>query len=108
MSGAMNGAFLENYAAAEIVKGYENAGREATLYFYRDKDSKEIDFLLEGDGLLLPLEIKKISSPVKSMIASFSALEKPPLRRGSGALVCIVERLSAFDGNNLIVPVGLL
>jgi predicted AAA+ superfamily ATPase len=108
MNGAMNGALLENYAAAEIVKGYENAGREAALYFYRDKDSKEIDFLLEGDGLLLPLEIKKTSSPAKGMIASFSALEKPPLCRGAGALICIVEHLSAFDGNNFIVPVGLL
>jgi hypothetical protein len=63
---------------------------------------------LEGDGLLLPLEIKKISSPAKGMIASFSALEKPPLSRGTGALICIVEHLSAFDSDNLIVPVGLL
>jgi predicted AAA+ superfamily ATPase len=108
MNGAMNGALLENYAIAEIVKGYENAGREASLYFYRNKDSKEIDVLLEGDGLLLPLEIKKTSSPAKGMIASFSALEKSPLRRGPGALICLAEHLSAFDQNNLIVPIGLL
>jgi predicted AAA+ superfamily ATPase len=108
MNGAMNGALLENYAAAEIAKGYENAGREAAIYFYRDKDSKEIDLVLEGDGLLLPLEIKKSSSPAKGMIASFSALEKPPLRRGAGALICLAEHLSAFDRNNFIVPVGLL
>jgi len=108
MNGAMNGAFLENYCIAEIVKGYENAGKEAFLYFYRDKDSKEIDLLLEGDGLLNPVEIKKTASPVKGMISSFSTLEKPPLQRGTGALICLAERFSAFDQDNLIVPVGLL
>ena len=108
MNGAMNSAFLENYVAAEILKGYENSGKDPALYFYRDRDSKEIDLLMEGDGMLLPLEIKKTSSPAKGMIGSFTALEKPHLRRGPGALICLTERLSAFNRENIIVPVGLL
>ena len=108
MNGAMNGAILENYVAAEIIKSYENFGIEPNLYFYRDRDDKEIDLLLERDGLLLPLEIKKTATPVKSMISSFSVLEKPPLRRGPGALICLAEHLSAFDRENIIIPVGLL
>ena len=108
INGAMNGAFLENYIISEILKGYENAGKEAAMYFYRDKDAKEIDLVLEGDGELMPLEIKKTSSPVKSMIASFTALEKPPLKRGKGALICLAEYIGAFDSDNFILPVGLL
>ena len=108
MNGAMNGAFLENYVVSEIQKGYENSGTDPALYFYRDRDSKEIDILLEGDGLLQPLEIKKTSSPVKGMIASFTVLEKHPLRRGPGALICLAEHLGAFDRENFIVPAGLL
>jgi len=108
MNGAMNGAFLENYVISEIVKGYENSGKEAALYFYRDKDAKEIDLLLERDGSLEPLEIKKTASPSKGMIASFAALENLPLRRGAGALICLTEHLGAFDRENLIVPVGLV
>ena len=108
MNGAMNGAFLENYVMSENLKSFENAGKETAMYFYRDKDAKEIDLILEGDGMLMPLEIKKTSSPVKSMIASFTALEKPPLIRGTGALICLAEHLGAFDQNNFIVPIGLL
>jgi predicted AAA+ superfamily ATPase len=108
MNGIMNGAILENYCAAEIVKGYENAGREPSVYFYRDKDAREIDLLLERDGSLEPLEIKKTASPAKGMISSFAALEKPPLRRGTGAIICLAEHLGAFDSDNLIVPVGLV
>ena len=58
--------------------------------------------------MLLPLEIKKTSSPAKGMIASFSVLEKKSMCRGPGALICLAEKFSAFDHNNVIVPVGLL
>ena len=108
MNGAMNGAFLENYVTAEIVKGYENSGKEAALYFYRDKDTKEIDLLLESDGMLSPLEIKKTASPSKGMISSFAVLERYSLRRRTGALICLAEHLGAFDSENLIVPAGLV
>jgi len=108
MNGAMNGAIFENYCVSEIVKGYENSGREPSLYFYRDKDSKEIDLLLERDGTLEPIEIKKTASPTKGMLSSFTALEKPNLRRGTGAIICLAEHLSAFDKENLIVPAGLV
>ena len=108
MNGAMNGAVLENFVISEILKSYENSDKDPNLYFYRDRDNMEIDLLLEEDGFLFPLEIKKTSSPVKSMISSFKAIEKPPFRRGPGALICLTEKLSAFDSENYIVPVGLL
>jgi predicted AAA+ superfamily ATPase len=108
MNGTMNGAILENYCVSEIVKGYENTGREPSLYFYRDKDAKEIDLLLERDGALEPIEIKKTASPAMGMISSFTALEKPPLSRGTGAIICLAEHLGAFDRDNLIVPMGLV
>jgi predicted AAA+ superfamily ATPase len=108
MNGVMNGAIFENYCVSEIVKGYENAGKEPSLYFYRDKDPKEIDLLLERDGVLEPIEIKKTASPSKGMISSFSALDKPPLLRGKGAIICLAEHLGAFDKDNLIVPAGLV
>ena len=108
MNGAMNGAILENYCISEIMKGYENSGKEPSLYFYRDKDLREIDLILERDGTLEPIEIKKTASPAKGMLSSFTALEKPNLRRGTGAIFCLAEHLGAFDKDNLIVPAGLV
>lgn len=46
MSGAMSGAILGNFVVSEIVKSYQNCGREPFIYYYRDKDTKEIDILL--------------------------------------------------------------
>lgn len=108
MNGAMNGALLENYVVSEIQKSYQNVGRELYLYYYRDKDAKEIDLLLEGDGFLQPIEIKKTATPEKKMIRNFSVIEKSPLKRGTGAILCLSEKLGAFDKENLIVPIALL
>ena len=67
-SGAMNGAILENYEVAEIMITYLNCWKEPYLYYYRDKDAKEIDIVLEHDGVLNPIEIKKTSNPGTELV----------------------------------------
>lgn len=106
--GAMNGALLENFAVSEIMKGYQNAGLEPYLYFYRDRDTKEIDVIIEGDGRLSPLEIKKTVTPDKRIIKTFGVIDKAPLQVGTSAVLCMAERFGAFDRNNLIVPIWMI
>jgi predicted AAA+ superfamily ATPase len=77
-SGAMSGALLENYTVSEIMKSYQNAGLEPYLYFYRDRDAKEIDVILEGDGKLCPLEIKKTATPDKRLTREVQRNDKSP------------------------------
>lgn len=108
MSGAMSGALLENFAVSEIVKSYHNCGYEPYVYYYRDKDTKEIDLIIEGDGKLYPLEIKKTATPDKRIVKVFDIIDKSPLVRGTGAVLCTSTKLSAFDRDNLIVPIGLI
>ena len=107
-SGAMSGALLENYTVSEIMKSYQNAGLEPYLYFYRDRDAKEIDVILEGDGRLCPLEIKKTATPDKRLTRVFGVIEKGPLQLGAGAVLCVADKFSAFDSNNLIVPIWMI
>ena len=108
MEGAMSGALLENYTVAEIIKSYQNAGQEPFLYYYRDKDAREIDLILERDGKLFPIEIKKMASPPKKLTKVFDLIDKSPLQRGTGAILCMADQLGAFDQNNLIVPISLI
>jgi predicted AAA+ superfamily ATPase len=108
MNGAMSGAILENYVVSELVKSYHNCGKEAFIYYYRDKDAKEIDLILEGDGKLYPIEIKKTAIPAPQLIKVFKTIDKAPLIRGTGAVLCTADKLSAFDANNLIVPVWMI
>jgi predicted AAA+ superfamily ATPase len=105
MNGAMSGAILENFAVSEIIKSYHNCGLEAYIYYYRDRDTKEIDVILESDGKLYPIEIKKTATPAHHLTRVFGVLDKSPLIRGTGAVLCTIDRLSAFDSDNLIVPI---
>lgn len=107
-AGAMNGAILENYVVSEIVKNYLNLGQEPYIYYYRDKDSKEIDIVLEQDGRLNPIEIKKTSNPGTELTKVFSVLDRSSVPRGKGAVICMKPNVSAIDRENFIVPIWTL
>lgn len=107
-SGAMNGAILENYVVSEIAKTYLNSGIEPAMYYYRDKDAKEIDIVLTHDGELHPLEIKKTSNPGTELTKVFSLLDKASVPRGKGAVICMKPALSAIDRDNYIIPIWLI
>ena len=107
-SGAMNGAILENYVVAEIRKTYLNCGKDPYMYYYRDKDAKEIDVVLEHDGILNPIEIKKTSNPGTELTKVFGLLDKASTPRSKGAVVCMKPALGAIDRDNYIVPVWMI
>ena len=107
-SGAMNGAILENYVVSEIAKTYLNCGQEPFMYYYRDKDAKEIDIVLEHDGVLNPIEIKKTSNPGTELTKVFSLLDKASVPRDKGAIICMKPSLGAIDKDNYIVPVWMI
>lgn len=118
--GAMSGAFFESYVFSEIYKSYLNAGKEPPIYYYRDKDQKEIDLLIYQNGILSPVEIKKAASPGKSATKNFHVLE--PARTtetsggleslkveiGMGSVVCMASDLIPLDEKNWYVPVWLI
>lgn len=107
-SGAMNGAMLENYVVSEIFKSYQNSAKTPFIYYYRDKDMKEIDLLIEADGKLFPIEIKKTASPTPQLIRVFKTLDKGNVKRGNGAVLCMKEKLMALDRQNYIIPISLI
>ena len=107
-SGAMNGAILENYVVAEIRKSYLNCGQEPFMYYYRDKDAREIDIILEHDGVLNPIEIKKTANPGSELTGVFHLLDHSSVPRSKGAVVCMKPELSAIDRDNYIVPVWII
>lgn len=107
-SGAMNGAVLENYVVAEIMKTYLNSGKEPYMYYYRDKNMKEIDIVLEHDGVLNPIEIKKTSNPETELTKVFGLLDRASMQRSKGAVICMKPQISVIDRENYVVPVWVI
>ena len=104
-AGALNGAILENYTVSEILKTYFNAGEQPLLYYYRDNDAKEIDIVMESDGSLHPMEIKKTANPGTELTRPYKLLDKGAVPRGKGAILCMKEALSAIDSENYVIPI---
>ncbi|MBE6938862.1 MAG: ATP-binding protein [Ruminococcaceae bacterium] len=108
MNGAINGAILENYVVAELLKSYHNNAKECLLWYYRDSNSNEIDMVIESDGMLHPLEIKRSVNPGSELISAFNLLDKASVPRGNGAILCMRPKLSAINSENYIVPIWMI
>jgi predicted AAA+ superfamily ATPase len=109
-AGAMAGAFFESFIVAEVIKSYMNKGAlDLPLYFYRDKDMNEIDLLIEENGTLHPLEIKKHADPDTGDVKAFALLDKMHgMRRGPGGIICLYDSLITLQGCDRVIPVCYL
>lgn len=107
-NGAINGAILENFVVSELLKSYHNNAKECLLWYYRDSNSNEIDMVIESDGMLHPLEIKRSVNPGSELISAFNLLDKASVPRGNGAILCMRSKLSAINSENYIVPIWMI
>lgn len=119
--GAMNGAMFETFAISEILKSFSNEGLDyrymVSYYRGKDKDRKtgdggqtqkesEIDFVIEENGVLYPVEIKMNSKVTADMTAAFQVLDKiPEKKRGTGAVLCTCPQPGMLRENVLQIPI---
>lgn len=106
--GAKSGEILETFVFSEILKSYWHNGRKPTISFYRDKEKKEIDIIMEENGKVYPIEIKKKSNPDKKDIKNFDVLQKAGLSVGEGAVICLASTHLPLSENVNIIPVSYL
>jgi len=73
------GALFEAFIAAEVVKAQVNSGRRREIYYYRDQQGLEVDFLVpRANGGVALVECKATRSVAPAMAA--------PMQRLAGAL----------------------
>lgn len=108
MNGAASGHFFENYVVGEFVRNYAYGKSRVNLNFYRDRSMNEIDLIIEADGILHPVEIKKGSSPERKLVKVFSVLEKTGKPTGNGGIVCMIDMPLPIDEKNCYIPSGIL
>lgn len=108
MEGAASGHFYENYVVIEILKNISNNVQRANITFYRDRDGREVDVILEDDKGLHPFEIKQSTNPSKSEIRKFHLLEKSGIKLGNGGVICMCIEPFPIDDKNSLIPSNIL
>ncbi len=105
----MAGAFFETYVVSEIVKSIRNAGKriEYTLYYYRDRDQKEVDLIYVKDQTLYPIEIKKGIGQDKAN-KNFSILKQYKMPISTGLIIDTSEKLFPLNRDAYYCPVGMI
>lgn len=57
------GRLLEQYVGLELVTKIEASNSLASIYFWRDHDGPEVDYVLEQDGKYTPIGVKLTKKP---------------------------------------------
>lgn len=111
--GPLNGKFYETYVISEIAKSFYAAGydpdaiSEKQFYFYRDRDKKAIDFLIETIEGIYPIEIKKGVNPSNSD-KNFDVLNKYGKKVFPGLVIDSKSKIFKLNDKAYEVPIELI
>ena len=103
------GALCEGFVAAEIAKSQLNRGYRRELYYFRDQQGLEVDFLLprKGGGVRL-VEVKASSTVTPAMAASMQRLaaawRQRPASRGGVEMMVVHKAPRHPAGSRAIAP----
>ena len=106
--GAMAGPILETFVVSEILKSWLHRMVEPSLYYYRDRDKREVDLLFSLDGRLHPVEVKRSATVRRDWRRAFTPLERLGPEVGPGGIVCLVRERLPITARVEAIPVTLL
>jgi hypothetical protein len=90
------GALFEGFIASGIVKAQVNSGRRRELYYFRDEQGLEVDFLVPGrSGLVSLVECKAGRTVTPAMAAPMQRLAEALKKKRSGRAkvdLCLVHQ----------------
>ena len=98
--GPLAGPMLETWVYGQLLRSFANAGIDPQLYYFRNLDGAEVDFLLEHNGCLYPMEVKLSSRPMPGDLKGARHIPTGINRMHPGVVLCTAtsfEKLNA-DG----------
>lgn len=108
MAGAASGHYFENFVVGELMRNNAYGESVGNMSYYRDTNQKEIDVVIEEDGMLHPIEIKKATNPEKKIVKAFNVLKTSNNILGKGLVICMTDRVFPIDENNILVPASII
>jgi predicted AAA+ superfamily ATPase len=100
------GALFEGFVAAEILKSQINQGMRKELYYFRDQQGLEVDFLVpRHDSALWMLECKASKTVRPSMAAPLLSLRRAMPKMSTRSMV--VHRKSRSDLSTTALAPGI-
>jgi uncharacterized protein len=108
-SGPMAGAIFETAVFSELLKCYYHQGQMPSLYFWRTAAGLEVDFLVETERGIIPIETKTSATPTSSMAVGIRSLQSDLGGKvGKGYVVHPGNIILTLGQNIVALPFGEL
>ena len=94
---------------SEIIKSYYNSSKDykREIYYYRDKDQKEVDLIIESFEGIYPIEIKKGINRV-SHKKNFNFLKKYNKKILNGLIIDSCEKIVPLNNEIYYCPISMI
>lgn len=107
-NGAMSGHIFETFVFTEILKSWWNSIKTPQLFYYRDRDCREIDILILKDNTIYPIEIKRSATVKSDWAKHFDVLSRFSEEKGDGAVICMTGEDVPIKSGVRAIPVSYI
>ncbi len=105
VSGPAAGALFETAVFGEILRAFLHQGETPRVFFWRTAAGDEVDFVVERQGRLVPIEAKLTKTPTPRHARSIERFRSAYGRAAEpGILVCLVDEPAAVTRDCRAVP----
>ena len=97
----------KDFNVDELLRVYRKFTEKFTGYFYRDRDKKEVDFIIESVDGIYPIEIKKGTKP-SNLGKNFHVLNKFDKKVFPGIVIDNRDKIFKINDMAYEVPIELI
>ena len=102
---SFKGRLVETYIHNEIVKSFKNNGVDIQMYYYRDNNQNEVDFIILRDGNLYLIEAKAGKKYSSDDIEGFKQLLKTKYSIAGQCIICTTENIYRLNSQAYAFPI---
>ena len=98
------GRLFEQFVGLELLRLFRAQRRSVKLRFWRDPDGPEVDWVLDCDGVYVPIEVKWTDSPTAGDARHLNCFMAEYPTFGKGYVVCRVPRKTKIGEHVTALP----
>ncbi len=102
---SFKGRIIETYIHNEIVKSYLNNGISPNMFFYRDNNQNEIDFIILRDGKLNLIECKSGKNYSTVDVKAFKQLSNTKYDFEGQCIICTTQECYKISSSLFSFPI---
>ncbi|MFH1288300.1 MAG: ATP-binding protein [bacterium] len=98
------GLLFEQFVGMELLRSARTNGRRANIRFWRDPDGPEVDWVVDENGIYIPIEVKWTENPTSSDIRHLEVFISEYKSAETGFLICRVPRRAKLSEKVFALP----